>query len=110
MPYYILPSGETKYVYNGTEYIGYGVSGIDPKSISGEGGAGDQYSPTPGNPTATSVYDTRNAPGALVPASSAPMVNEPTSGSTRSVLGAEQDPANPWDPEKVRRNAYDVGY
>jgi hypothetical protein len=39
-----------------------------------------------------------------------PMVNQPTSGSTRSVLGADQDQANPWDPTLVRRNQYDVGY
>jgi hypothetical protein len=40
----------------------------------------------------------------------APMVNQPTSDSTRSVLGAEQDETNPWDPMLVRRNQYDVGY
>ena len=34
----------------------------------------------------------------------------PASTTTRSVMGAEQAADNPWDPETVRRNQYDVGY
>jgi hypothetical protein len=68
--------------------------------------AGNEVSAT--NPEWVRFVNSYQAPAAA-PAE-APMVNQPTSGSTRSVLGAEQDPTNPWDPTLVRRNQYDVGY
>ena len=118
MQIYIDPRGETRYIYNGVEYGGggYGYGGVDPRSVSGEGGAGDMYQPTPvGAFPATNSYvnvnPNANAPqaSAIPGVSAGPTVN-PEAVQTRQVLGAEQDVKNPWDPMLVRRNAYDVGY
>jgi len=122
MPFYILPSGETGYNYNGVEYTGYGGPD-DVVGVSGEYAAGSQFNSGPGGvdtspravatrPTANSYVSLRS-PGAATTVAvpvDASMVNEPTSGSTRTVMGAEQSAENPWDPEAVRRNQYDVGY
>jgi hypothetical protein len=89
---------------------GFKISGegVDPNIYGAEVAARD-YSAAGANPAAGAAYYASPTGISVAPAT-APMVNQPTSDSTRSVLGADQDQANPWDPTLVRRNQYDVGY